>query len=146
SEEKSDLTVIGDSVNLASRIESLTKFYHVPILVGESVEKIASDVIPLRYVDRIAVTGRTTELDIFTPLLNEKHEFFTPAWVEDYKAGVKLFRARDFSNAVKAFEKCAAIDPNDYLVQRYLEMCAEFTAHPLAADAPLNLRPFLAAK
>ncbi len=66
SSEKMELTVIGDPVNLASRLEGLTKEYHLDLLLGENIAALAGETYILRTVDSVQVKGKTRPVDVFT--------------------------------------------------------------------------------
>src|SRR5690606_10733951 len=64
--EKMEPTVIGDTVNLASRLESLTKQYGLALVLSGDVAALCGDAFPLRRVDRVRVAGKTVPVDLFT--------------------------------------------------------------------------------
>lgn len=132
SNEKMDLTVIGDAVNTASRLEGLTKKYHVPLLIGPTVAAQVKEHFYLQSVDRAAAKGKTNALDLYT-VLGDKTQPLSKEWLsylECYEEGVRLFRLKNFTEALEMFESLLPYRPNDYLANLYVGRCKEYIAHP----------------
>lgn len=132
SNEKMDLTVIGDAVNTASRLEGLTKKYRIPLLIGPAVADKIRDRFHLRSVDRATAKGKANALDLFT-VLGEKKTPLTAeesARLESYEEAVRLFRRKSFNEALEQFESLLKQQPGDTLVQMYVERCRAFIQNP----------------
>ncbi len=98
-------TVLGDAVNLASRLEGLTKVYGVPILIGEDTRQAFPDII-CRDIDRVRVKGRETPVAIYQPL-GESITQAERGELNRYHAALELYRERKFNEAASAFGSLA---------------------------------------
>jgi adenylate cyclase len=135
SSEKMELTVIGDAVNLASRLESATKEYHLDLLIGENVAALVRDTYLLRLVARLEVKGKTEGVDVFTVMGEGAGQTVSlPLWLARYEEGVQLYRQKEFTAAAKMFEQSLQRQPQDYLSAMYLERCRELIVHPPAEN------------
>ncbi|MEY2559544.1 MAG: adenylate cyclase [Verrucomicrobiota bacterium] len=132
SQEKADPTVIGDAVNLASRLEALTRIYAVDNLVGTSASELICDEFHLRSVALVRVKGKTRPVEIFT-LVGARNEAGNAAFLQQleiYETGFRKFRERDFAEAKVSFSQFLEFHPEDSLAKMYLERALEYEAHP----------------
>jgi adenylate cyclase len=119
-------TVMGDAVNLASRLEGLTKEYGVGILVSEDMAKSAQGYV-YREVDRVVVKGRTQGIAIFEPLgrIGEVPEAAVDE-AERFARALELYRKRRWTEAMVQLEALAARSPATKLYKVYLERVGAF--------------------
>jgi len=119
-------TVIGDGVNLAARIEGLTRFYGVPLIVGESTAAAAPE-FSYRELDLVRVKGKQEPVRIFEPL---EAGAFVAEDLERYHQALTSYRARDWCRSDKIFAALAQAEPACPVHALYRRRIADFIATP----------------
>ena len=136
-QERYNCTVISDAVNLASRVEGLTKLYSASLLISESTyEKIDKEKYHIRLVDYVAVKGKKQGVRIYEILNGNSKRIIdlklkTKSLLEE---GILLYKDKNFNKAIEVFHKILEFDPKDSAVDIYMKRSEFFEKNGVPLD------------
>jgi len=135
SENRLDYTAIGDTVNLAQRLESLNKVYGTSILMSEAVHREVADRVVARRVDRVAVKGRRGGTLVFELVgLEGEAPHETIEVLRHYEEGLDAYFDRRFEDAIASWARVGALRPDDGPTRVMAARAAEWRATPPPPD------------
>jgi class 3 adenylate cyclase len=134
SRQRTDYTVMGDTVDLASRLQSMTRLYSVQILVNAATKAQTNNVV-FREIDRVRVKGKSAPDTVSEPLgLQSAITEETLRELDSYNEALSLYRSQDLNAAMDRFTLLADHDPHSGLYAMYQSRISEHLANPPSDD------------
>ncbi len=129
SRDNFDYTVIGDNVNLASRLEGLTKHYKSPVILSDVVAARVEEAYPLREVDTVKVKGKEKPTTLYAVVMGGYNKIDEDV-SGNYTKGLQMYKMGNWVTAKEYFNKVLERHPGDHLSKMYIERCEEFAENP----------------
>lgn len=135
SKNRMDYTMMGDTVNTASRLEGVNKIYGIYTLIGDTTYHAVKNKILAREIDSINVVGKKVPVTIYEPIdfINQVNETMIQT-IDFYSKGLSSYRSQNWNQAIRFFTKALEITPEDGPSKTMIHRCKEFMESPPAKD------------